>query len=68
MKSARGPIAAMVPGVLLVGYIAVELLILKWDSHIPTGVEIVYFLLGFFLVDLAVLLRRQSVTARSLPI
>jgi uncharacterized membrane protein YgdD (TMEM256/DUF423 family) len=61
-KSARGSIAAMVPGVLLAGSIAVEVLILRRDSHIPTPIGIVYFMLGFFLVALAVLLRRQSAT------
>lgn len=66
-KSAGGSIAAMVPGVLLAGYLAVEVLILRRNLHLPPLIGIVYFLLGLFLIALAVLHRRQPAATRPLP-
>lgn len=62
MKSVRGSIVSIVPGLLLAGYVAVEVLILKQASPLPTSLGVTYFLLGGVLVVLAVLLRRQSDT------
>lgn len=61
-KSVRASIASIVPGLILAGYIAVEVLLLKQASPLPIPLGIIYFLLGGALVALAVLLKRQSAT------
>lgn len=60
MKSVRAEVASIVPGIILAGYIAVEVLLLRQASHLPIPLGVIYFLLGGALVALAVLLRRQS--------
>ena len=66
IKSARGPIAAMVPGILLAGYIILEVLVFKPEPPVPTLIGIVYFSLGLLMITLAVLLSRRSAAVRRL--
>lgn len=53
-----GVVAAMAAGIILVGYIAVEVLILKQVPPGPTTIEIFYFALGLLIFVLGAYLWR----------
>lgn len=46
-------IPALLAGVILIGYVIVELLLLKQEPPGPTGTEIFYFVLGLLMCFLA---------------
>jgi uncharacterized membrane protein (UPF0136 family) len=57
MRRSAGIAAAMLAGAILMGYIAVEVLILKQTPPGPTPVEIFYFVTGALLIGLGLVLR-----------
>ena len=52
MRGNKGILAAMIAGAIMMGYIIVEVLILKQVPPGPTGIEIFYFVLGLLLLGL----------------
>ena len=52
MRGNKGVFAAMLAGAIMMGYIIVEVLILKQVPPGPTGIEILYFVLGLLLLGL----------------
>jgi peptidoglycan/LPS O-acetylase OafA/YrhL len=58
-RSPRAPWGTALAGILMIGFIAVEVLILKQDPPGPTPIEVVYFALGTLLVAAGLVLRRQ---------
>ena len=70
MRGNKGLIATMITGIIMMGYIIVEVLILKQVPPGPTTIEIFYFVLGLFLFGLGgylwnVEVRQPSETAVS---
>jgi hypothetical protein len=59
MKSPGGSTALSVPGTLLAGYVLLDMLFLKTITPFPSPIGISYFLLGLFVMVLAVLFGRR---------
>ena len=67
MSGKPGILAAMVAGIIMMGYIIVEVLILKQVPPGPTGIEIFYFVLGLILFGLGAYLWNVEVRQLSVP-
>lgn len=61
MRGAKGVLVAMAAGIIMMGYIMVEVLILKQAPPGPTPIEIMYFSLGLLLLGLGAYLWNAEV-------
>ena len=66
MRGNKGILAAMAAGIIMMGYIIVEVIILKQVPPGPTGIEMMYFGLGLLLFSLAAYLWNAEVRQQSL--
>ncbi len=65
MRGNKGLMAAMLAGAIMMGYIIVEVLILKQMPPGPTPIEIFYFVLGLLLFGLGAYLWNVEVRQKS---